>query len=60
MSRGSLVILCMGYMRKECMASDWHNELLSSSFKASTNFGFSSFNRFKVRSWYTWLEQYLT
>ena len=59
-SRGSLVILCIGNIRKECIASDWHAELLSNSFKASTNFGFSSLSRLRVRSWYTWLEQYLT
>ena len=58
-SSGSLVILCIGNIRNECIANDWHTGLTSSSLRASTNLGLP-LNSFRILSWSTWLEQYLT
>ncbi len=45
MRRGSLVILCMGSMRKDCMFRDWHTGEDSSSRRASTNLPFFSLEK---------------
>ena len=49
--RGSLVILCIGSIRKECMARPWQASWHSNSFRASTKSGLSSLSRLRVLSW---------